>query len=50
MHLEDLEDEGEEVDYEDFNLEDFGALFEPGKIMSYVVCYSPRRLAGSTYS
>ena len=29
LQLEDLDDEGEEVDYEDFNLEDFGEASTP---------------------
>ena len=32
MHLEDLDDEGEEVDYEDFNLEDFGEASNPRRL------------------
>jgi hypothetical protein len=36
LHLEDLDDEGEEVDYEDFNLEDFGALLGSGGSQSYL--------------
>ena len=44
LHLEDLDDEGEEVDYEDFNLEDFGeALASPldGLLRNCLACFPP---------